>query len=301
MEMKKVHLQNGETYGYREREGGNIPLLLIHGNMTSSKHWDVLMEALPDTYHIIAPDLRGFGESSYHKRITSLKDLADDVKLFVDEIGLDHFHLAGWSLGGGVAMQVAANHPEQVMSLILLASASTRGYPFFTLDQNGEMTKRLETIVEIEKDPVRTIPVTTAYRNGDKAFLREMWNMVIYTDNEPEEPRYDAYLSDMMTQRNLPDVYQALNVFNISDTHNGLVEGNGDVYNITAPTLILYGERDQVVIQSMTDELMDDFGGRAESAVLKNCGHSPLIDDLDQLVERMDGFLQRQIGKVERT
>ena len=45
-------------------------LLFIHGNMTSSKHWDILMEAVSEDYTIIAPDLRGFGGSTYNKRAT---------------------------------------------------------------------------------------------------------------------------------------------------------------------------------------------------------------------------------------
>ena len=78
---KKIQLANGETMAYRMRLGGGHPLVLVHGNMTSSKHWDILMDALDEKYTIYAIDLRGFGESSYHKPITAIKDFSDDVKL----------------------------------------------------------------------------------------------------------------------------------------------------------------------------------------------------------------------------
>lgn len=299
IELKTVDLPNGETYGYREREGGEVPVLLVHGNMTSSKHWDVLMEAMAPEYRIYAVDMRGFGASTYNQRITGLKDFSEDMKLFVDALELPPFHLAGWSTGGGVAMQFAADYPEQVKSLILLASASTRGYPFYTLDEQGQLTKRLTTIEEVEADPVKTLPVTIAYANRDKAFLRQLWNMLIYTKRQPGEARYEEYLDDMLTQRNLPDIYQALNVFNISHHANGLTAGTGDVGKIVAQALVLYGEHDQVVVKSMTDELVADLGGRAEAVMLEGCGHSPLIDDLAQLVVKMEQFLQKQEKKGE--
>ena len=62
--LKTVELPNGETITYRERVGDGQLVLLIHGNMTSSKHWDLLMESLDAQFHIIALDLRGFGGSS---------------------------------------------------------------------------------------------------------------------------------------------------------------------------------------------------------------------------------------------
>ncbi len=46
VELKKVLLANGETIAYRERSGGQIPIVLIHGNMTSSKHWDIVLDRL---------------------------------------------------------------------------------------------------------------------------------------------------------------------------------------------------------------------------------------------------------------
>lgn len=91
--MRSVDLPNGETIGYREREGGTVPLLLLHGNQTSSKHWDVLLEAMDSQYKLYAMDLRGFGTSSYETPIDSLADFAADVEAFVAELGLESFHL----------------------------------------------------------------------------------------------------------------------------------------------------------------------------------------------------------------
>jgi pimeloyl-ACP methyl ester carboxylesterase len=291
--LKTITLSNGETLGYREREGGEEPLLLIHGNMTSSKHWDIFIDALPEHYKVLAVDLRGFGLSTYNNPIVNLRDFASDVKLFVDQLGWKGFSVMGWSTGGSVAMEFAIDYPDDVEKLILLESASTRGYPFFELNAQGEVVKRCQTIEEVRNEPSKTIPTQTAYDTKNKEFLKLVWNAVIYTHNQPDDAKYDEYLDDMLTQRNLADVYHALNIFNISHHHNGLVEGNGRVDNIQCPTLNLWGENDYVVTEAMLKELVEDLGDKADTVILKNCGHSPLIDDLDQLVHCVNDFLQR--------
>ncbi|MDQ0268565.1 intracellular short-chain-length polyhydroxyalkanoate depolymerase [Cytobacillus purgationiresistens] len=294
--LKSIIIDNGETMGYREREGGMIPLLLVHGNMTSSKHWDVLMEVLDPKYKVYAIDLRGFGMSSYHKRITSIKDFADDVKQFTDAMELIDFAMIGWSTGGAVAMQYCADFPDTRAKLILLASASTRGYPYFGHDlaEGSDGVVRYHSIEEIQQDALKTIPIQQAYDEQKGELLRGIWNAVIYTQNQPSVNRYDAYLEDMMTQRNLADVYHALNIFNISDESNGLAQGSNQAKDLSIPVLILRGDRDLVITEEMTNEIIEDLGGNALFLPLENCGHSPLIDNLSLLIEKIESF----IGKV---
>lgn len=292
MIIQKIILDNGEEIAYREREGGEKPVILIHGNMTSSKHWDVLMGVLDARYKVYALDLRGFGFSTYNKRIESIKDFSNDVKGFVDKLGLQRFSLVGWSTGGAVAMQFEVDHPGLCEKIVLLASASTRGYPMFETNQDGtpNMERRLQTIEEIEQD-ARTIRMQALYDHKDRAGLKAVWNAVIYTDRKPDEKKYEEYVDDMLTQRNLADVYYALNTFNISAVHNGVSAGTNEAASINIPVLILYGERDYVVIEQMTNEIIDDLGNIAQFIQLKNAGHSPLIDDLHQLQTAIENFL----------
>lgn len=293
VELKKVELPNGESITYRERDGGVKNVLLIHGNMTSSKHWDVLIDQMNPEYKVYAMDMRGFGGSSYRKPIMSIKDFSDDVKLFVDEIGLKNFSLVGWSTGGAVGMRFAADYPGYCEKLVLLASASTRGYPFFGTSPEGlpDLDNRLKTYDDVKADTGKTIAVQTAYDGQNRGFLKAMWNMLIYTERQPEAAHYEEYVDDMLTQRNLAEVYHSLNSFNISGVDNGLGMGTDQVKDIQIPVLVLRGDRDLVVTSKMADEIVEDFAGRARFAELKNCGHSPLVDDLDQLLRHIDGFL----------
>ncbi|MFJ7728094.1 alpha/beta fold hydrolase [Neobacillus sp. NPDC097160] len=290
--MKEVLLPNGETLAYREREGGDVKVLLIHGNMTSSKHWDLVLDNMDPKYKLYAVDLRGFGGSSYNNLVMSIKDFSDDVKLFVDEIGLKDFAVVGWSTGGAVAMQFAADYPGYCNKLILLASESTRGYPFDGKINENDETRRFALHSEIKRDLIRTIPVQTAYDTNDAALLKLIWNAVIYTHNQPSPELYDEYVQDMRTQRNLAEIHHCNNTFNISRHHNGLVEGNWKVDLIDVPVLVLQGDRDLVIIKEMTEELVEDLGEKAAFIELKDCGHSPLVDDLPQLLKAITQFLE---------
>ncbi|MFP7444565.1 alpha/beta hydrolase [Bacillus infantis] len=296
-ELKKIVLSSGETISWREREGGGQKLLLIHGNMTSSKHWDLVFEHLDPKYKLYAIDLRGFGQSSYFEPIRSIKDFSDDVKLFCDAIGLSDFSVAGWSTGGAVAMQLAADNPGLCNRLILLASASTRGYPFYGTsgDAVPDSLVRLTSLEQIRADKSKTIPVQSAYDRGDRMFLRAMWDALIYDKNQPEPARYEEYLDDMLTQRNLAEVYHSLNIFNIGSVPNGEEPGTGDADKIKVPVLVLRGDRDQVITAAMAREILEDIGSNAHFAELKDCGHSPLVDDIGQLTDVMSEFLDKEL------
>ncbi|NLP50013.1 alpha/beta hydrolase [Bacillus sp. RO1] len=294
--QKQVKLSNGETYGYRERAGFGETILLIHGNMTSSKHWDLLMENIDDSFHLVAVDMRGFGESTYHEKIYSIKELADDIKLFVDELNLTDFTILGWSTGGAVAMQFVADNPNFAKKLILLASASTRGYPMHETDENGQpdLSKRLTSYEQVMQDKTRTITISHAYENRNKEVLRMIWDYAIYHDNQPEENRYEEYLEDMLTQRNYPEILHALNMFNISNHHNGLKQGTGEVEKINIPVLVLAGDKDLVISEQMSREVVADLGGVATFLSLKGCGHSAQVDDLSQLLQAITTFVTKQ-------
>lgn len=296
MTLQKVTLANGECITYRKREGGDRVIVLVHGNMTSSKHWEVLIDALDDSFTVIALDLRGFGGSTYYTRVNGIKDFSNDLKDFIDSVALQKFDLIGWSTGGAICMQFVIDNPGYCEKLVLLASASTRGYPFFGTNADGtpNYTERLQTIEQIEEDPSKTKAMQGLYDTKNKEGLRAVWDAVIYTHSKPNEQLYEEYLEDMLTQRNLADVYHSLNTFNIGADHNGVSKGSNQAKDITIPVLILRGDRDYVVTEEMTQEIVSDLGDNATYIPLVNCGHSPLIDDLGQLLGAIEKFLKEE-------
>lgn len=292
--LKSLKLGNGETLGYRESGSGGVTLLLIHGNMSSSKHWDTFISGFPEGYKIYAVDLRGFGTSSYINPVDSLKAFSEDVRLFTDALNLKNFVLAGWSMGGAVAMQFASDYPGCVSALILLESVGVKGYPLFKRDENGQPIKGefLKTKKEIAED-LHIRLVQQAYNTKNREYLRKVWNTLIYTHHQPSPDKYEEYLEDMLTQRNLADVYYALGHFNISHQHNGIAEGTGDADKIAAPTLVIHGDRDLVIPAKTAEETAAAIGDNAELVVLEDTGHSPPVDCLDKLISLFVEFIKQ--------
>jgi pimeloyl-ACP methyl ester carboxylesterase len=286
-----VDLPNGETIAYRERAGGEIPLVLLHGNMSSSIHWDVVFEEMDEQFSLYAMDLRGFGDSSYETACDSIADFAEDVPLFADAMGLDDFHLWGWSAGAAVAMQTAADVPERVRRLVLMSPPSTQGLPVYEKDENMQPTDTvLTTREELAEDPVSVAPVLAALEAGDAATMKEIWSQAIFVNGTPDEERFDAYIAETLKQRCLLDIDYALVHFNISEEDNGIEPGSGEVTDITAPTLVLRGEDDLVVSREMSEDVTREIED-ARYVELEGCGHAPTVDDPERLLGDVESFL----------
>ncbi len=105
-------------------------LLLVHGNVSGSEFFRDLMDSLPEDIHAVAPDLRGYGDSEAKPidATRGLNDWADDLLALLDVLEWESAHLLGWSMGGGVVMQVALSAPLRVTSLTLVAPVSPYGF-----------------------------------------------------------------------------------------------------------------------------------------------------------------------------
>ncbi|HEY2669677.1 MAG TPA: alpha/beta fold hydrolase [Rugosimonospora sp.] len=111
-----------------------VPVLLVHGNCSSAGYWLPLLRHLPDSLRLVAPDLRGYGltEAAPVDATRGLRDFADDVAALLDAPGLwpagARPVVVGHSIGGGVAMQLAIDHPDRVAGLMLEAPVSPYGF-----------------------------------------------------------------------------------------------------------------------------------------------------------------------------
>jgi len=101
------------------RSGETAPVLAIHGISSTRKIWNWLLAEAPDV-DLIAPDLRGRGDSYGLDGSSSIRQHVDDLIGVLDALEVDRVHVIGMSFGGAVAVHLAAALPEQVMSLTLL-------------------------------------------------------------------------------------------------------------------------------------------------------------------------------------
>ncbi|MCS5496026.1 alpha/beta hydrolase [Cnuibacter physcomitrellae] len=123
-----------------ERPGTGTPVVFVHGNVSSSLFWQPAMLALESGVRAVAVDLRGFGDSETLPvdATRGLRDYAEDVESVLDTLGIDEAHLVGWSMGGGVTMQMLLDRPTLVRSLTLVSPVSPYGFGATRLD--GSLT-----------------------------------------------------------------------------------------------------------------------------------------------------------------
>ena len=121
-----VRLGDGREVVYLDQGGDRPPLVLLHGIGASKDHWPRLAKRLRERVRVIAPDLPGFGESDLTGDL-SMTGQADAVVALLDALGLDRVHLAGSSMGGRIAAEVAHRHADRLDSLWLLAPAGAEG------------------------------------------------------------------------------------------------------------------------------------------------------------------------------
>lgn len=291
MTKKTITLANHENYHYLEtNEQQDKTILLVHGNMSSGLHYKPLIERL-DNYHVLAPDLRGFGDSTYHNPINSLEDFADDLKLFLDALHIDKVILVGWSTGGGIGLKFAAKYQDYIEKLVLLESASYRGYPIYEKDE--KMQPKLDALYQTKnamaKDPVQVAPAKQAMDNNNKDFMKAVWEAAIYNVRIPEEE--DMYLEESLKQRNLIDVDWALMTFNMSHTSNGVALGDESIDDVQCPVLSIYGKKDLVILQYMFEETVKALTN-VKTEILEHGSHSPITDDPDTISKVITDFIE---------
>jgi pimeloyl-ACP methyl ester carboxylesterase len=107
---------------YRE-SGRGEPLLLINGYAAGKLDWDPrFIDALAVRSRVICPDNRGIGESPPGPDVIDVSTMADDVISLMDVLELEGANVAGWSMGGFIAQELAARAPERVRRLVLLST-----------------------------------------------------------------------------------------------------------------------------------------------------------------------------------
>ncbi len=107
---------------YYEIHGTGRPLVLLHGGLGSSEMFGPILPTLAGDHRVVAVDLQGHGRTADIDRPIDLALMAGDIAALIDHLGLDQPDVLGYSLGGGVAFQLAFRHPEKIRRLISVSA-----------------------------------------------------------------------------------------------------------------------------------------------------------------------------------
>ncbi|MBR8839428.1 MAG: alpha/beta hydrolase [Stigonema ocellatum SAG 48.90 = DSM 106950] len=262
--MPSIHV-NGIDLFY-DVQGTGEPLLLIAGFDCDSSYWSAVMPALINKYQVIRVDNRGVGQSSAPDYPYSIQQMADDAAALLNYLGIT-IHVAGHSMGGQIAQELALAHPEKVKTLTLLSSWGKGNAKFYSLiELFGDLPKKLD--VKFYQKILLPWMFTSEFYSSTGA-IEQIINFI-------EEYPY------LPTPHGL---YHQSRAILKSDTSKNLI-------NICCPTLVVVGKEDILTPVELSQQLAGGIPN-AELVILERGGHGFLVESPDAVVEVMLNFLAK--------
>ncbi|HEX8227709.1 MAG TPA: alpha/beta hydrolase [Chloroflexia bacterium] len=248
---------------YYEEYGRGEPLILLHGGTATLQSWQEQIPVFAEHFRVIAVDSRGHGRTNNPTGELSYGRMSDDVAAFIHALGLDKPLIFGYSDGGQVALELGIRYP-QIAGALVLGGTSYRFPPqyFHALEGFG------------------------VHRPGDFDLERL----------QAEQPEWVEYLKAQHVRADDPDYWRTLMAQTSALWWNVQDYGVEDLQRITAPTLILAGDRDEGVDVEQAVEMYRGIPN-AELAVLPNASHGQLGEVANSIVMN---FLKRHQRQAEQ-
>jgi non-heme chloroperoxidase len=215
---KSVDLPNQVSLPYAEQgDASGLPVLLLHGFGDSWRSFELVLPYLPESIHAVALTMRGHGDASRPASGYGIRDFAADLAQFQDAIGMHATVIAGHSMGSGVALRFAIDHPERTLGLVLVGASPTMGATTATREFWDSTVSKLT-------DPV------------DPALIRGMTESVL---TRPVPP---AFLDATVREGLKVPAFVWKAAFESRWSQEG--DYSAELSKIRAPTLIVWGDHD---------------------------------------------------------
>lgn len=232
--------------------GEGIPLVLIHGHPFNRSMWRDQITAFSSRYRVIAPDLRGYGESEVVADKTMLQEFARDIAALLDNLNTNDIILVGLSMGGQIVLEFYGLFPHRVRALIL---ADT----FAQLDSDERRQERYDTAERL-------------LREGMEKYAEEILPKMIALTTIREQPGVAARVLSMMRTTNPKGAAAALRGRAEREDYTPLLP------RIAVPTLIVVGSRDEFTPVSDA-EFMNQRIPSSKMVVIEGTGHMPNMEN----------------------
>jgi pimeloyl-ACP methyl ester carboxylesterase len=252
--------------------GNGPPLVLLHGVGANRFIWRHVSPRLGGERRVLAPDLPGFGESPPAGSGFGLGQVAAVLAEAVIEQTGGAFDLVGNSLGGAVALQLAADRPELVRRLVLAAPAGFSPAPWPVAEMAGRLAGPAIRLRRMVGAPVAGVPVVR------RALL---WGAIA----EPQRLPSDDARTMLLGSRGSSRIGAAVTAVLRADMRPVLAR-------VDAPLGLLWGERDRVVPIS-TLELIRSSHPHVVVETIPDAAHVPQLERPEEFVSGLLGLLER--------
>ena len=246
-------------------------LLLIHGFPLSSQMWDPQLDDIAEFARVIAPDLRGHGQSDSVPGPYSIPQLADDCADLLDHLNVaTPFVVCGLSMGGYIALEFYRRYPEQVAGLILAATRAGAD--------------------SVEGKAGRDKAAELAKNEGATAVSSGMLPKMLAPENYESDEELVEYVEDVMSTASLNGVVGALAAM------RDRVDSTPMLSEINVPVLIIHGADDQLIPVAEA-EAMHQAISNSELVIVPDAGHLPNLEQPDIFNDAVIDFLEELFGE----
>jgi pimeloyl-ACP methyl ester carboxylesterase len=269
-----------DLHGHRAvyRVAGSGPtVVLIHGMINSSRHWQAVAEKLAGSYRVVAPDLIGHGDSATPRGDYSLGAHAAGIRDLLTTIGIERATIVGHSLGGGVAMQFFYQFPQRTERLVLISSGGL-GHEVSPLLRAAALPGASPLLRLAAQRPlvdaIDRAGASLRARGNAKGVYVEAVARALRPLQEPGSRR--AFLQTLRS---------------VIDIHGQHVSARDRLYLLgDMPTLIIWGERDRTIPLQHGREAQAAIP-RCRFEALPRAAHFPHLEDPEGLAATLADFL----------
>ncbi|WP_417310630.1 alpha/beta fold hydrolase [Devosia sp.] len=256
-----------------ESDGVGIPVVFLHAGVTDRRMWaDQMQTLVNEGYHVISYDRRGFGE-------TETNDVAFshlvDLEAVLDRLSIHAAVFVGASMGGGIALDFALEHPERTIGLVLMGTAVSGAIT----DEMDEEVAQLEEAAEyaIERGTIGTANRIQAHQWLDGPYGQS---------GRVEGERRDLFLAMNEIHLSHPE---------LSHEEDAMISAYDNLHTLTAPTLLVVGELDCADIITLHDELSEEIEN-GFAVMIEETAHLPSFERPDLFNPILLEFLDAVTG-----
>jgi len=270
-----------ELHGHRvvyRIAGQGPPVVLIHGMLNSSRHWESVALQLAEHYTVVAPDLIGHGDSATPRGDYSLGAHAASIRDLLAVIGIERASIVGHSLGGGVAMQFFYQFPQRVERLVLVSS--------------GGLGHRVSPMLRTAALPGVSGLLSAAANPRLLGALRDIGGRM--RERGLRQGVYVQALARALRPLEQPGAREAFlqTLRAVIDVHGQRVSATDRLYLLESmPTLIVWGERDNTIPLGHARSTHEAIP-HSHFKTLPGAAHFPNLEDPEGLARALLDFLQ---------
>lgn len=241
--MEKVNV-NGIQLAYARR-GDGPTLVLLHGFPLDHHLWDEVAALLDDTFDVIIPDLRGFGNSTMVDVPHSMDDYASDVASLLDQLNIKKAAIVGHSMGGYVALAFARLYPDRVSGLGLVSSQVLSDAP-------ERKEGRYKSAADVEANGIDSVveAMTPKFTTDEK--------LQSYARSSMERQQPAAYIGALRAMAERADSTPLLSSFHF-------------------PVVIIHGDADSLIPIDRAREVKAALP-QANLVEIPGAGHMPMME-----------------------